>query len=436
MADIVTSRQFTDGERGITAQKLNDIVGSSTIQPAFYSSKPTAPTADPSDIALILKAGAYAQVPISALAGSATQAQIWSTRLRSYNSLSNPNFEVNQRNPGSGVVFGAGVVGAYICDRWNFSKSAATATLSAGQANAVNGIVVPGTNYLITRKAVNITLNTSQASLAAGEYLMLTQAVEGPNLRELRGDVHSLSLLVWCDQALTFTVRLTSAAAPFYTLTKSCTISTPSQYTLITLPNLPVWDPAATWPVNEGTSGYTLGIGLGAGTTYTSPANDTWQAGNFICGPGNTNYASLPVNTTLQIAMIQHEPGPICTTFMDKPFTQNLDECLRYYQKTYDYAIKPGTASLNGAISLITEGSRAPAAYLPFQKRLAKGATLVAYSPATGLINNVRDSTGAVDRVAASTTGMGEMGYNGLTLSSYNASATQYSWHHTMDTGW
>ena len=78
MSDLTTTRIFTDGERGITAAKLNDIVGSSTIQPAFYSSKPTAPTADPADIALILKAGAYAQVPISSLAGSATQAQIWS----------------------------------------------------------------------------------------------------------------------------------------------------------------------------------------------------------------------------------------------------------------------------------------------------------------------------------------------------------------------
>ena len=92
MSDITTTRIFTDGERGITAQKLNDIVGSSVIQPAFYTSKPTAGSADPADIALILKAGAYAQVPISTLAGSTTQAQIWSTRLRSFNAIGNPKF--------------------------------------------------------------------------------------------------------------------------------------------------------------------------------------------------------------------------------------------------------------------------------------------------------------------------------------------------------
>ena len=75
MSDIVTSRIFVDGEKGITAAKLNDITASSVIQPAFYTSKPTAGTADPTDIALILKSGAYAQVPVSTLGGSATQAQ-------------------------------------------------------------------------------------------------------------------------------------------------------------------------------------------------------------------------------------------------------------------------------------------------------------------------------------------------------------------------
>ena len=146
MADIVTSRQFTDGERGITAQKLNDIVGSSTIQPAFYSSKPTAPTADPADIALILKAGAYAQVPISSLAGSATQAQIWNTRLLSYNSVSNPNFEVDQRNAGSGP--GNPSATAWLQDRWIFQKNGTMTVNSGGMGGGP--VAIPGTSYNIS----------------------------------------------------------------------------------------------------------------------------------------------------------------------------------------------------------------------------------------------------------------------------------------------
>jgi hypothetical protein len=66
MADIVTSRIFADGEKNITATKLNDIVGSSVIQPAFVSSKPVASSVAPADNLLILNAGgSYVQAPAS-----------------------------------------------------------------------------------------------------------------------------------------------------------------------------------------------------------------------------------------------------------------------------------------------------------------------------------------------------------------------------------
>ena len=52
MSDIVTTRIFTDGEKGITATKMNDIIGSSVIQPAFYSAKSTASMADAADTLL------------------------------------------------------------------------------------------------------------------------------------------------------------------------------------------------------------------------------------------------------------------------------------------------------------------------------------------------------------------------------------------------
>jgi hypothetical protein len=93
MADIVTTRIFTDGERGITAAKLNDIVGSSVIQPVFYSAKPVSSTLVAGDKLLVLKGtGAYAQsdfqnVIDSVSAGINSDAEIWSVRLRSFNAI-------------------------------------------------------------------------------------------------------------------------------------------------------------------------------------------------------------------------------------------------------------------------------------------------------------------------------------------------------------
>jgi hypothetical protein len=448
MSDLTTTRIFTDGERGITAQKLNDIVGSSTIQPAFYTSKPTAPTADPADIALILKAGAYAQVPISSLAGSATQAQIWSTRLRSFNSLGNPNFEVDQRNAGNGLVNPAG--GAFIQDRWVYSKSA-TATLAANSNLATTAsstsIFVPGTTFAISRAYQRITLTTAQASLGASDYLRIFQTVEGPQLRELLWDVHSISLMVRSSVAgLKFAVMIRDSPIS-QSLGMLCTIPTANTFTLITLPNLPVF-PAGNFSVLPGAPGNTIEIVLACGTTLTVPAAGTWQAGNFLGVPGMSNFAASPVNSTFDIAFVQHEPGSICTTPMDKPFSQNLDECLRYFCKSYDYGVVPGAVDGNGSITgwngqaaLAGADFQCP---IRFPKTMARSAGTSPVISGQGLYtwtiagipNAVRDSASAADRGISVFLGPGTGGFRGMTLSAGLIANSYGVFQYKMDTGW
>lgn len=71
MPDIITSQVFSNGEKGITATKLNNIVGDSVIQPDFYNAKPSSPTLDPTDQLLELKGtGAYARITGSQLINS------------------------------------------------------------------------------------------------------------------------------------------------------------------------------------------------------------------------------------------------------------------------------------------------------------------------------------------------------------------------------
>ena len=290
MADLVTSRIFTDGERGITAQKLNDIVGSSVIQPAFYTSKPTAGSADPADIALILKAGAYAQVPISTLAGSATQAQIWSTRLRSFTaSIGNAKFEVDQRNAGGALVNPSN--GTFLLDRWSVSR-AGTMGINTQQVNLgiSPNLVVPGTSFQISKNYLSSVLSTQQASLGAGDVWQLQQIVEGPTLRELVSDVTSFSLLVSSSVAgLKFSVAIRDSGPATKSLVKLCTIPTASTWTLIQLPNLPVF-PSGNFSLNPGAVGYVIDICLAAGSTWMSPAADTWQNGHFYWCARNVKF--------------------------------------------------------------------------------------------------------------------------------------------------
>jgi hypothetical protein len=473
MADIVTGKVFADGEKGITAAKMNAIIGQSVIQPAFYTSRPSSSTMDPTDIFLLLKSnGSYAQVLASNVSASvsgslvladatqngmlrqvsglttdiidgtnhcvpaASSPGIGLMRLRSFSSIGNPGSEVDQRYAGAGLVVPTGAFTATVVDRWAIGKNTATATFTARQVVPTpTALVAPGTSYQLSSQCFRVLLSAQQPTLAAGEYVQLTQSVEGTLLRELIGDVHSLSLLVQCTSApFTFSVRLTSPS-PYYTLTKLCTISTANQWTLISLPNLPVWTPSATWPLTAGNLGYTLGIGLGAGSTFTSGANDTWQNGNFVCGPGSGNFASFPVNSIFYVGFVQHEPGSVCTQLIDKPFSQSLDECLRYYCKSANYGTLPGAASAVG-INCITPASANPNFYVSFSKPMAKTPTVTAYSAGTGAVNNVRDVNAGVDRAVSAITNPTEKGFGGCTLSTLNSSVTQYLYNYQADTGW
>jgi len=363
---------------------------------------------------------------------------IWSVRLRSFNAIGNPTFEVNQRSPATSIALST--VAVWPLDRWAVSKGASPMGIGTVQ-QPDTAAFVPGTNFQITQNRLDLTVQTQQASLGAGDYLVITHNVEGPNLRELLAGVHSLSLLVKCTSTpLKFGVTLVNGATT-YSLSKLCTLSAAiNTWQLIPLPNLPVWTPSAAWNITPGNLGYLLRISLACGTTYTTSANDNWVAGNFIGAVGQDNFAALPVNTVFSVAFVQHEPGPVCSTLIDCPFGVNLDGpmgCQRYFQTTYPYGTKPGTVTNNGCLGLNATASAGIAGPISFRRTMAKVPTITGYSPATGAANNVRDVNSAVDRaISGLFTAPGDSGFSGWSLSTQNASATNYTYHYVLDTGW
>jgi hypothetical protein len=366
------------------------------------------------------------------------QSSLWSARLRSFNAIGNPTFEVDQRQCGTASSALAGNFDAYIQDRWGLNKHAATAAMTARQTT--NPVNLPGTNFRISNNCLGVTLTTQQTTLAASEYIQFSQAIEGPQLRELIGDVHSISVLAYCTQPITFSVRVSSPAAPYYTLTKLCQITTANVWTLIQLPNLPVWSPSATWPTTPGSQGYALGVSLGSGATGTSLANDTWQAGNFFAGPGTTNFASLPVNTVFYLGFIQHEPGPVCSNPpMDCSFTQNYDACLRYFDKSNYYGEKPGAAnsqSYHGGDTLVA-GSTIVWSNLKFSKPMARtpACNTWAYSGTASAMSVVNPAGGNSDYTVSSLAAH-EKGINSLSLPSSQGANYQVVYQYSADTGW
>ena len=364
-----------------------------------------------------------------------TTPTIWSVRLQSFSSIGNPSMEIDQRSAGATVA--AAGTGTFALDRWKIFKAGTMAVSIGRQPAAAGEVKIPGTNFFISNNFMRMTLTTQQASLGASDQLQFAQVVEGPAWRELFGDVHSVSLLVRSSVAnLKFGLTLQDPTSS-RSLVKLCTIPSANTWTLITLPNIPVWSSGGTWGGAPGLVGYYFMVTLAVGSTLTAAANDTWQNANVIGAIGQDNFASKPTNSTFDIAFVQHEPGPFCSTLIDKPFTQNLDECLRYYEKSYPYAVAPGTANAaNGLVYFLAQAGQSPYIPIRFKKVMAKTPTIIGYSYITGAANTVRDNNATVDRAITSATNSGDAGFNGFTVTGPNASIWQAAFHYTADTGW
>jgi hypothetical protein len=282
---------------------------------------------------------------------------------------------------------------------------------------------------------LRITL-TTQASLGTSDYCNLNQFIEGPQFRELQNDVHSLSLLVRSSVAgLKFGVALRDPPVATKSLTMLCQITSANVWQVIQLPNLPTW-PSGNFSYGPGVVGYQLAITLAAGSLMTSAANSTWQSSNAVGAIGQDNFFNKPVNSTFDIAFCQHEPGSVCSTFQNKTFIQNLDECLRYYTKSYNYTAAVGSAGTGGRVITMPFASQPAYCYVPFQTLMAKTPTITGYSDSTGAINTVRDNSASVDRAISATATPSDSGFNGFTLGTVNAGSALYTYHYTADTGW
>jgi hypothetical protein len=361
---------------------------------------------------------------------TAIDPEIWLVRMRSFSAMGNPNFECDQRNLFAGLSNPAG--GTFIQDRWIVNRNNTTMT---GNWNPLTGVVnVPGTSsFAITKNFLQFGLSTQQASLGAGDTYGLVQTIEGTQIRELMSDVTSISLLVRSSVAgLKFAVSIRDNPVT-KSLNKLCTIPTANVWTLIQLSNIPIF-PAGNFGYQPGQAGCNLGIFVAVGSTFIAPA-DTWQNGNFVGAPGMSNFGASPVNSTFQVAMVQFEPGAVCSTFQDKPFFQNYEECLRYYSKFAPYGVSP-TSGYVQKFGDVTLGSTAVWSNVSFPKRMAKTPTIITYGN-TGAANQVF-LMAASTNVAVASCNCIESGITSGVLSA-NAPATGANtvlagW--SADTGW
>lgn len=293
------------------------------------------------------------------------------------NRIINGDMRIDQRNAGASVSTSSGTY-IYTLDRWQALYSA-TSKFTV-QQNA--GSVTPPAGYI---NYLGVT-STSAYSVSSGDYFAINQRIEGLNTADFgwgTANAQAVTLSFWVRSSLTGAfggVIQNSANNRSYPF--SYTILSANTWTQIsvTIPG----DTTGTWLTTNGI-GIQILFGLGVGTTY-SGTSGSWSGSNYVTSTGAVSVVGTS-GATFYITGVQLEVGSSATGFDYRDFGTELLMCQRYFEKSYNLDVKPGTATSVGPIvNFPTQYVVQFFACYKVPKRAEATATY--YSPLTGASGN------------------------------------------------
>lgn len=257
------------------------------------------------------------------------------------NILGNPSMEIDQANEGNSVPLSSGT-NAFVVDQWGAGFHSASATVSAQRvADAPAGFA----------NSVKLTVGTG-ATVAAGDYLLVRQPIEGNELTNLAlgtSSAQQACVSFWVKSSIgSYTL---SAALQNYAGTRSYPIN-------FTVVSANAWTPfgacfaldiAGTWVTSGTAGGAYLIVAAATGATFQGTVN-SWASGNLYGTSANTNSVLATNGATFQLTGVKLEAAPGATPFIRRPFAEELLRCERYYRKSYDIGTAIGTATHAGMV--------------------------------------------------------------------------------------
>jgi hypothetical protein len=232
------------------------------------------------------------------------------------NRIINGDMRIDQRNGGAAT---ANTINGYTVDRWAVNQSVVGKVL----AQQSTPVVPPGFTHSLSV--------TSQSSynIGAGDYYLVTQAIEGFNLSDLGwGTVsaRAITLSFWVYSSLTGTfggaVR-NHAENRSYPFSYSISASNTWEFKTLTIAG----PTSGTWEVGN-SRGLQLHFSLGSGSTWSGSAG-SWQNANLLSVTGAVSLVGTN-GATFFITGVQLEAGAVATPFERRSYGQELALCQRY----------------------------------------------------------------------------------------------------------
>jgi len=295
------------------------------------------------------------------------------------NRIINGDMRIDQAN--AGAAASVSVTGqVYSVDQWLIRGTASAGVFSAQQSTSTPPAGF--TNFL------RITTTTADASPASGSGYFFSQFIEGLNCQDLQfgsAGAKTITISFWVRSSLTgsFSGAVWNMAAnrcyPF-----SFTISSASTWEQKTITI--VGDTTGTWLTDTGI-GLRLSFDMGNGSTFRGTAG-AWTGTSNIIGVTSAVRVISTLSATFDLTGVQLEVGSAATPFEVRDYATELVRCQRYYEKSYNVATAPATATSVGAmwyyIAAVASGDVYASISFKVNKRSNPIVTFYGYSGGSG----------------------------------------------------
>ena len=238
------------------------------------------------------------------------------------NRIINGDMRIDQRNAGASVTPAAGPANTYLLDRWAYGYSQNSKASIQQSTTAPAGF----TNSLLVT-------SLSAFSVAASDYFLINQPIEGFNFSDLAwgtASAKTVTISFWVRSSLTGTFGgslRNSASDRSYPFTYTISSSNTWEQKSVTIAG----DTTGTWVTNNGL-GVRLTFGLGSGASFSGTAG-AWAGANYQTATGATSVVGTS-GATFYITGVQLEVGSVATSFERRSYGQELQLAQRYYYKS------------------------------------------------------------------------------------------------------
>ncbi len=258
--------------------------------------------------------------------------------LRRKNALINGDFNIWQR----GTSFVAIANADFFADRFRYEKVGAMVHTVSRDTDVPTQIESGHkSNY-----SLKLDVTTIDAALAVGDYVLISQNIEGYNFAPFVGNTATLSFWVKATKTGIYCVGFENTGVDrSYVAEYTVNVANTWEKKTITITFDYV---GGTWDYTNGT-GIRMRWALASGTTYHGVAG-SWQNGNFFATVNQVNSVDDVANN-FWLSQIQFELGDVATPFEYRLIGDELALCQRYYEKSYDSAVLPDAADSNGIIT-------------------------------------------------------------------------------------